>query len=371
MKLQEKILIICRSEDQIGGVTSFCNSLFKYHKSDNFCIERFVTGRRPGKDSHLYYLLTIFSDFIRFCIKISTNKYTLVHLNPSLGLVPILRDGFFITIARFLSIKTLVFWHGWDPITEKFVDSHWIFRAFVTRVFGGATTTLVLASAFKDKLIEWHFNKRIIVEVTSVDDCLLEGFTPTRKIEEINGDNNLQLMFFSRIEIEKGILETIDAFLELEDVDRPVSLVIAGEGPGLEIVRQRVNEAGDERIRLVGYVRGEQKRELLERSHVMCLPTRYGEGLPVSILEAMAFGMPIITRPVGGIPDNLIEGENGYYVQSLRKGCFSKFLREIILDRESLSKISKTNYEVAKVRFLSSSVAKRLDDIYYKTVFEV
>jgi len=169
------------------------------------------------------------------------------------------------------------------------------------------------------------------------------------------------------MEIAKGIIETIEAFSELNHEGRELSLVIAGDGPDADLVRKRVIESADHRIKLIGYVRGIEKKRILESSHLMCLPTSYGEGLPNAILEAMAFGIPIITRPVGGIPDYFIEGENGYYVQSRDTKCLLMLLKKVVSDEETLVRIAKNNYNFAKKHFLSSIVAKRLDNIY-KTV---
>jgi glycosyltransferase involved in cell wall biosynthesis len=170
------------------------------------------------------------------------------------------------------------------------------------------------------------------------------------------------------LELAKGIIETIDAFSALNNTDREISLVIAGDGPDADIVKKHVKKIGNDRIELVGYISGKKKRNILECSHLMCFPTSYGEGLPVVILEAMAFGIPIITRPVGGIPDIFADGVNGFYVQSLDREAYSKLLKEVIADKESLVRISLNNYKLARERFLSSLVAKKLDEIYRRMI---
>ena len=168
--------------------------------------------------------------------------------------------------------------------------------------------------------------------------------------------------------MDKGIVETIEAFLKLKNVDRELELVIAGDGPAFDLVKELVEQSGDKRIQLLGYVRGASKRAILERSHLMLLPTSYGEGLPVCMLEAMVFGIPIITTPVGGIPDNFIEGENGYYIHNVTGKSLAELIRKMIGAKDDLARIVVNNYYFARKKFPASVVAQRLEAIYQQVI---
>jgi len=264
-------------------------------------------------------------------------------------------------------MKILVFWRGWDKKIEERIDNNLVLLLLLRIIYKKADAFVVLASSFREKLRHWGFSQEVILETTTVEDSLLKEFSMDRKIKELRGVGKLQILFLSRIVLAKGIMETIDAFSAIDFEERDLSLVIAGDGPDYDLVVKRCRTLGDKRIKLVGYVRGEEKRKILENSHIMILPS-YGEGLPNAILEAMALGMPVITRPVGGIPDIFREGENGYYVQSLDKDPFSKLLKSVISDKESLVRMAINNHHFARKHFLSSIVAKRLDKIYKKIV---
>ncbi|MCP4976873.1 MAG: glycosyltransferase family 4 protein [Maribacter sp.] len=366
--IKRKVLVLSPSPELFGGVANYYNAVFNHYKSDSFNLEHFLVGKRPGKSSNIYYLIVLFCDIVRMFFKLFNKDYVLVHLNPSLGTSPVLRDALFLLVARMHSKKILVFWRGWEDEFEKRIDNKIMLSLLFRVAFKKADTFIVLASSFREKLRHWGFSQEIILETTTVDDSLLNGFSIDRKIKKLKGSGKLQILFLSRIELRKGIMETIDAFSAINFEERDLSLVIAGGGPDYDMVKEKIKALGNRRISLLGYVRGEKKREILEESHIMCFPTSYGEGLPNAILEAMAFGMPIITRPVGGIPDNFVEGENGYYVQSLDKESFSKLLKSVISDKESLAKMAINNYRFARERFLASIVAKRLDSIYNKIV---
>ena len=103
----------------------------------------------------------------------------------------------------------------------------------------------------------------------------------------------------------------------------------------------------------------------LSGADIYLLPTYHGEGMPTSILEAMAFGLVVITRPVGGLNDFFENGKMGLIVESKKSGDFERAIRRILeADADEISTISKYNMEYAAQKFYASKVAKRLLQIF-------
>jgi glycosyltransferase involved in cell wall biosynthesis len=93
-------------------------------------------------------------------------------------------------------------------------------------------------------------------------------------------------------------------------------------------------------------------------------PTFHGEGMPNAVLEAMAFGLPVITRPVGGLADFFETGRMGYLTESKDPLVLAKLI-ENLLENEALRKqMSEFNLAYARNHFLSDKVASRLLKIY-------
>ena len=91
--------------------------------------------------------------------------------------------------------------------------------------------------------------------------------------------------------------------------------------------------------------------------------------MPLTLLEGMIYGLPIITRPMGGISDLVIQGENGFLLESI---SFKDFLSQILLlvdNPITYKKISINNLEKSKM-FMPSEVQNRLFSIYKNLFYD-
>lgn len=121
-------------------------------------------------------------------------------------------------------------------------------------------------------------------------------------------------LFLGRIGKRKGAFDLIRAYAAIPEAVREQShLIVAGDGE-VEAASQLVDSLGlTDSISLPGWVGAEQRDHLLAQADVFVLPS-YNEGLPMSVLEAMGWGLPVITTPVGGIPELITPEQNGLLV---------------------------------------------------------
>lgn len=132
--------------------------------------------------------------------------------------------------------------------------------------------------------------------------------------------NQINLVFLGRIGQRKGTFDLIRAFAILpKPIRNQANLILAGDGEvdkARDLVASyslKISNIGD-RITIYDWLNSQQRDALLTQAHVFILPT-YNEGLPLALLEAMGWGLPVITTPVGGIPDLIVSGKNGLLVQ--------------------------------------------------------
>ena len=348
-----KALIVVPRLSLLGGVSNFYNILKQYLKTDT---EYFEIGRKP-KEKKFLFLFRLISDYYNFQKKISQGNYHIVLINPSLGPLSIIRDSVLIGIAKYHKLKILTFFRGWDQKCAKLIERH--FSTVFRSIYNLSDGFIVLSEQFRQTLKKWEITSPIFLATTIVDDKIF--LEPHEKKEN---QKNLSILYLSRIEKSKGIYEAIDTFILLKTKHPHFKLIIAGDGHELLQVKEYVIRKGVHGIQFTGFVEGDKKRQLFLNSHIFIFPTYYGEGMPNAILEAMAYGLPVITRPVGGIKDFFENGQMGFITESMEPIIFMHLLEKLALDKTLREKIGRYNKKYAKKHFSATKVAAHLENIY-------
>lgn len=357
----KKILITLPSLiDDPGGVAGYYNSVLPaMNRFKQFSITIFEIGSTHGKNLLWHPIF----DQIKFIRQIILKKPDTVKVNPSLNIKSFIRDGLFIYWAKKQKIQVMVFFHGWEKEFEGKI--HGILRLFFNLTYGKADVFIVLASDFKSTLKEWKVGKKIHLLTTPVYDSLIKDFSIENKIMRIKSSKTTQILFLSRLEKKKGVFETIDAVNLLFKKKHDVHLSIAGDGSIQKEVLQYIDSQNlKENVSLLGYIKGKKKIEALSENHLYCFPTYHDEGMPTSLLEAMAFGMSVVTTPMGGTKDFFKDGVMGYLCSSTKPEAIAQKIEKIICDKEIFCSQAFYNYNFAKKHFMASKVADKLCKIW-------
>jgi len=142
-----------------------------------------------------------------------------------------------------------------------------------------------------------------------------------------------------------------------------VRLMLVGDGAEEEELRQLVERLSlGNWVSFIGKIPNEKIPEYLAASDVFVLPS-LSEGLPNVILEAMASGLPIVASKVGGLPEMIKNGENGFLVEPKSPEQIAKKVLLLLGDNELKEKISKNNKEKAK-DYSWESIVIKLEKVY-------
>ncbi|MFZ1989504.1 MAG: glycosyltransferase family 4 protein [Alphaproteobacteria bacterium] len=126
-----------------------------------------------------------------------------------------------------------------------------------------------------------------------------------------SGTHAWRIACLGRLWERKGTWDLLRAFAQLE---QSAELSLAGDGE-IERARSLAQELGvAERVKLLGWIDAETRAQVLSEAHIFALPS-YVEGLPMALLEAMSYGLPVISTPVGGIPTLIKHGVNGILIE--------------------------------------------------------
>ncbi len=334
---------------KLGGVGNYYKCLKPYLPNITY---QFI-GKRYNDNTNI--ILRLLSDYKSIWNALRIKD--LMIINPSLNINCIYRDGISALISKKKNKKLIVFFRGWDPKVEQRAEKSIFLRNWLKHTLLKADHIIVLSSRFKEKLIEWGYKKEITIETTLVDENLLNGFDHKHKNVRINN-----LLFLSAVSKSKGIMEALDAFYLLKKKNPELTFHIAGAGKATLTVKEKINIQRITGVNLLGYITGKDKAKAFRNADLFLFPS-YHEGMPNAVLEAMAFGLPVITTRVGGLPDFFEDGKMGLFLDNHDPAHIAEKI-QYLLDRPGMmQQMSEYNYHYAKDRFYASKVAKRLEAI--------
>jgi glycosyltransferase involved in cell wall biosynthesis len=169
--------------------------------------------------------------------------------------------------------------------------------------------------------------------------------------------------YVGRIEQAKGVFDLIEAVNEVRDTIPGVRLECAGDGDMEAVLRHALARGIRANVHFTGWISPRRREELLARATVFVLPS-HAEGMPMSLLEAMAAGCPVIASDVGGIPDVVTDGVNGLLVPAGDRDALALALHRLLVDRELAARLGREGRETIRRRFTAAHAIERLDQIY-------
>lgn len=173
---------------------------------------------------------------------------------------------------------------------------------------------------------------------------------------------------------KKGLQITLHAFAVFLKKYPNATLTIAGEGQmlsGLQTLANELQIAGS--VSFPGFVSQKQLREIYYRSHIFLHPSQTGhdgnqEGIPNSMLEAMASGLPVFATRHGGIPEAIDNGVSGVLVPERDHEALARALFDAAVNPVFLSQIACSGAEVVRKNFDLHAQAQKLEEIYLRTM---
>lgn len=173
---------------------------------------------------------------------------------------------------------------------------------------------------------------------------------------------------------KKGLRASLRAFAQFAGHHPAATFTIAGEGPLRNELGRLSAELGvADKVFFPGFVSQNQLRELFYHSHIFLHPSEVGadgnqEGVPNSMLEAMASGLPVFATEHGGIPDAIENGRSGILVRERDAEGLALALLERTANPEGLAAIARNGAETVRRKFQQSAQTRILEDYYFEAM---
>lgn len=337
-----------------GGISAIICTFLSSNSLHQYDITYFSTS---SKGNLVHKLVSMSINPLRFLVYLVLNDVHILHIHTASWL-SFYRKTIYILIGKLLRRKIILQIHGAE--FNKFYSWGPGFnRKIISRVLNSVNLILALSERRANDVMEKTENRNIKMIFNPVNTSIFTSHSYKSKI----GKKPKKVLFMGKLCERKGIYDLLETVPLVVKKFPNVKFMLCGDGE-IANCRQICEQIGiTPYVEILGWTTGNDKVRVLRNAYIFVLPS-YDEGLPVAILEAMSTGLPIISTRVGGIPDIIRDGVNGFL---LEPGDIPGIADRIIklLNEENLKqKIGKNNFIQARECFDVNVVGKQLSQIY-------
>lgn len=337
----DNILTIgCDYQQPKGGVAQVMSNY------NNYLFPQFKCVVNSGGNSKLAKLFKAVFGWIEMLVRLTFDRHIkIVHIHTA-SYNSFKRSAWFVKTARLFGKRIILHIHGGGFKEYYATNPEWI-----TSVLDQCNCIITLSYSWKA-----YFSSITKCPMIEVVENII---SPPEILPRTDKQGKTHFLFLGLITQQKGIFDLLDVLAEHKDqLKDKIVLHIGGNGEVDKLNRLISDNRLEDFVKYEGWASGAKKTALFNLADAFILPS-YTEGLPVSILEAMSYGLTILATPVGGIPE-VVDHRIGYLFEP---GNTSEIFNSITayLNNPSCNKEYITDF--AK-QFLPDAVSKSLNKIY-------
>lgn len=304
-----------------------------------------------------------------FVQQIATRKPEIVYLPISQTTLGLMRDSLTILLTRIHGTEVVVHLHG--AYLRRLYDTspafvRWVIRLALRRVSGAIVLGESLRSIFLGLVPE---GRTYVVPNGVPREAVPDSqFVLLHKQRSERAGAPLRVVYLSNLIESKGYLDVLRAAAECKR--RGITTHVSFAGAWVDnsrLLAHRIvrEEKLTDEVEFLGVVVGKAKWQLLAESDVFVLPSYYPyEGQPISIVEAMASGLPIITTRVGCIEEMVRDGINGYLVEPRNPSVLASKLEILHRQPELRLEMGLQSRKIFETRFTADVMIERLETVF-------
>ena len=349
----------------VSGVSSVAQFIIQNNSEDRYL--HFLLGKSDEERGWLNRLRRTWKAYREWKTFLGREEEALIHYSFPLSAPSILRDPIFMSFARRRGRKMVVHIHGGLFLTARKIP--FILERIMRWVFSWDMTFIVLSEGER-RILEERFGAKKVVVLPNCPDI------PVSPRVGIDAGHILTLGYLGRIEPNKGMKELLDACIEMKRRGMRFKLRFAGKEQRKDEFLPDYEARLGECFEYVGLVSGESKDAFLRSLDVFVMPT-YFEGLPMSLLECMGYGVVPVVTPVGSIPDVVkpceicgerdIEDANGVFVDVRSAEGIVCAVAWLDKHRQALASLGMNARRTIVQRFSPEAYVEKLREVYGMT----
>lgn len=348
-----KVLMIGAGRDVRGGVSSVVNSYYDAGL-DKMCGLTYLPTMEDG--SKLKKLFVAVRARIRFEHLIKENDILHAHMSADNSFY---RKAVFIRRAYREKKKIIIHMHGstFDLFYKERCNEKQ--KQEVRDIFAMADAVIALSE-------DW---KEFLAQHICVPDKIHVIYNAVKMPEAYEKDySNRKMLFLGILGQRKGTYDLIEVLPEIFRKYPDAHIYFGGDGER-EAAERLCREKGiDGNVTFLGWVRGAEKEKYLKMCSIYVLPT-YHEGMPMSILEAMSYGMAVVSTYVGGIPHLITDGGNGLLCAAGDKVKISDALKRLMKNAEIRKRFGQRALEKIRNDFDVTEIVIKLLKLYESCLY--
>jgi glycosyltransferase involved in cell wall biosynthesis len=350
-----KIVITAPSLDEhrnVSGISTIVRQIIEHSQHD---FAHFKAGREDGEQADLKWLAKQAVLPFRFFACIKKERADLVHINTALTDLSIWRDAALSRAARIARRPLVLSVHGGKYLVNEFKNPR---MKRVTETMLRTAKSVVVYSDLEKAEVERRWK--------GLDIRVLPNAVPQREDAAAERNNDVPvIIFFGRLHESKGLDEIIKACTQLKNDGFDFRFNCFGDGPMKDTFIPRMESALGGRFHYGGVLTGSDKYRELDRADIFLLPSIYGEGLPMAILEAMAAGCVIVASEMASVAAVIEDGVNGYLIEPRNTNQLVSRLKILLDGRGDWKPVSQAAVETVRDKFAISSYIEKLEEIYW------
>ncbi len=378
---QTQVLLIGPAPSEMGGMASVIEQMLSLDWPSRFRVDLLpVTLSSDDHEPCHSRLVRHITQVRRLKQTIDERNVRIVHIHTCSGM-SFFRSAVDLLIAKQAGCRTILHIHG--ASFDAFYDRIGAMGKYmVSKTLSAAGGVVALSDAWKTKLSAMAPGAKIAVIENAVAIPMPEPRASARaasrpscdvgpatspiakggrrgvaRATALSGERAIKacrFLLLARMDDWKGIDDLLDAAAVVHKAGHQFKVTLAGPsgsaGDESVLASKIANRGLTGIVTYIGPVRGKAKDDLLRATDVYIQPSHH-EGMPISLLEALAFGLPIVATRVGAVPEVITDGHEGLLVPAHRPDLLANAMTRAIADAPGRSAMSKAAFDLATARF--------------------